>query len=239
MYGYAFSPAWRPRAFQTFDGLGGFKPAELVLQGNVAVPRFDGYVEGSDGTWSKAANPSSAGSGQLDFFVYLQDTSHPALHPIAVLAGVFSPGWSGCASEKYGNVGFDYANGVWFGASGYCNTDISTVRYTAGTTASSIFDNLVFYRIHYTPQNLTNLITRINGGQCTAGVGNSCQCVPGSTCPQVGYSTDPSAYVVQYTGVIAETSLCDATGCGTQLQDRRIGMSVHAQGISAYHYTSP
>ncbi len=237
MFGYSWGPN-APRAFSAFTGVT-FQPADLVLQSDIAVPAWAGAIR--DPALHLVSDPSTVGSAQFDFFVYLQDTLHPNLHPIALITGLFAPGWTGCASENgYANVGYDYASGVWFASHGVCKTDVSTVGYTAGFTTGSTFSALTFYRIHYTPANLTALINRIKSMQCTPNVNNSCNCAtPGVQCPNNQYSTDPNDYVVQYAGVIAETALCGPTGCGTTQTDREIAVATRATGFSVYHYVGP
>ena len=235
MYGYAWASDYEPYAFKHLSGGNFWAPNDLVLQGLAAVPAlqtFAGNYVNGNWTWTPTPDFNDLGnfngSGQLDFFAYLEDTTHPDLHPIAILAQIFGNGPTfDCARNRNGVVDFDYAQGVWFGATGIgaaaiCDTDISTMRYTGGYTTNSLSSALTFYRIHYTPQNWANLIARINARQCQPGVSNSCQdshspnctvngcppCQPGVSCPQVGYSTDPNAYKLRYVGMIAETAPC-------------------------------
>jgi hypothetical protein len=244
MYGYAWSPANRPFAFRQLIG-GNWLASDLVLQGLLAVPALQTY-DGTfaNGTWSFAPVAdvndfnTFSGSGQLDFFAYIQDTSHPDMAPIALIAQVYGNGPADAFSCQ-SLVRKDYPGGVWFGASTLCTTDISTLNYTGGFTSNRLSPDLAFYRIHYTATNLVNLINRINAG-CT------------SDC----YSTDPNAYTLQYMGVIAETAPCAHSGsgaslritCSTNLRDRnqtnyipnkdgQIGMAVKISRISAYAYT--
>src|SRR5258708_23962148 len=83
-YGYAWGPGWRPWAFQKLGALGSWKPADLVLQGSISVPVFVSYVIRPDGSWIMPPDPTTAGSGQLNLFAYLEDASNPSLHPIAI-----------------------------------------------------------------------------------------------------------------------------------------------------------
>ncbi|HMG12111.1 MAG TPA: hypothetical protein VK571_02970 [Gemmatimonadaceae bacterium] len=251
MYGYAWGAGNRPYAFKQLIA-GNWVPSDLVLQGLLAVPALQTY-EGtlSNGTWSWASVSdinnlnTFSGSGQLDFFAYIQDTSHPSLHPIALIAGVYGNGPSSnfqCATPPAtGNIGMDYPTGVWFGSTAICNTDISTANYTGGFTSNTLSPNLTFYRIHYTTKNLRNLVSRINAS---------------TNCKSVNcYSSDPSVYTVQYIGVIAETEPCTHTigspvviHCSTNLRDPnqggylpnkdgQIGMVAKISGVSAYAYT--
>lgn len=248
MYGYAWSAPNRPYAFRRPRG-GSWVASDLVLQGLLAVPAlqtFDGTFE--HGAWSFApvadvdALDTFSGSAQLDFFAYIADSSHPALKPIALIAQVYSNGpaeFFRCADNALGAVRKDYADGIWFGATPLCSTDISSVEYTAGYTSNVLSPELTFYRVHYTPDNLRHLIARINGPDCR------------TNC----YAADPNAYVLQYMGVIAEIAPCAHRGsvaggdlaitCDTNLRDTtqpgyiankdgQIGMAVRARGISAY-----
>jgi hypothetical protein len=222
-------------------------------------------IEQGDGSYaySQVINLSDTsayqtyGTANVAFFVYLADTSHPSLHPIGVLASAFNNGYcTNCSCELEGTsafVGFDYATGAWFGSQSLCTTDVATVRYTSPTAQAS-FVGQRFFRIHITPQNLTNLVNRINTLDCFASIGaGSCGCVPGASCPQNGYSSNPANYKVQYVGIIAESSLCDKNGanvfCSTNLrdssqggynpgQDSNLSFALHATGVSAFWYTS-
>jgi hypothetical protein len=249
MYGYAWAPGNRPYAFKQRIG-GNWVPSDLVLQGWMAVPALQTY-EGtlSNGRWSWAPVAdindvnTFSGSGQLDFFAYIQDTSHPSLHPIALIAGVYVNGPDfDCSAHTTASIGTDYPTGVWFASTGICNTDISTVVYTGGFTSNTLSANLNFYRIHYTTTNLRNLVSRINAS---------------TRCKSVNcYSTDPSVYAVQYIGAIAETAPCTHIGiapdvqvhCSTNLRDpnqsgyvankdAQIGMAAKISYVSAYAYT--
>jgi hypothetical protein len=234
MYGYAWSPARRPHAFQQIHWWG-VGPAELVVQGTLAVPGFDGFNQNPNGTWSAATNMNdvmSFGSGQYALFVYIRDTAHPLLHPIALLATAFANGIGlgqyTCPADGKGAIGSDYANGVWYANTGFCTSDVATIRYTGGFTQGSPFAAPTFYRVHYTPQNLINLVNRINASSC------------GSSCPQTGYSVLPSDYVVEYAGVIAEVSPCDKTaGCQTTVTDNNVGLAVKASNVGVFTYTNP
>ena len=252
MYGYAWNTASGPFAFKHLF-LGSFIPNELVLQGNLAVPAMQGFTgtKQPDGTYAWApvadinADPLSFGSAQYDLFAYLQDSAHPNLHPIAVVIGAYGNGSPAFQCPSTGNVFWDYPQGVWATSTGFCTTDISTVRSTVGHTTNQLFLTPTMYRIHLTPQNWTNLISRINNLQCTAGQSNSCltpshlPCLPGSTCPQIGYSTDPNDYRLQYMGVIAEVALCDhANGCSTNIPDSQVGFAVNASQVKAFSYTT-
>ena len=263
MYGYAWSPANQPLAFETVRN-GVNESAELVIQSDLEVPVLNGWsgVEQPDGSYTytpvtNLANYETYGTANLSFFVYLADTSHTSLHPIGILAAPFDNGYCGnCSCEIEGSeafVGWDYPAGAWFGSADLCTTDVTTVRYTGSTTRTSPFTGEQFFRIHITPQNLVNLVNRINAQQCQAGMTGSCNCTPGSTCPQNGYSTNPNVYKIQYVGIIAESSLCDEHGsnvhCSTDLrdpsepgynpgQDSNLSFALHATGVSAFWYTS-
>jgi hypothetical protein len=245
MYGYAWSSANRPAAFQYLStvGCGGlpvcWKPAELVLQAYVAVPQTTVWTL-NGGSWVQFTDRNhwyNAGTGQVSLFAYIRDASNPSLHPIGMLAGVY--GWGPdvppCPSPATGGLGWDYADGAWFSSNGFCTSDTATVRYTQATSQAVPFAQ-GFFRMHYTPQNLTNLINRINGLQCTAGQSNSCNCQPGVSCPQTGYSSNPNNYVVEYFGVLGETIACENAACSTSFTDRQVQMAVQASSVGAWSY---
>jgi hypothetical protein len=245
MYGYAWAPAAQPYAFQTLGSLGFWRPADLVLQGSIAVPDFVAYVINPDGSWTIPPDPTSAGTGQLELFAYLADASHPSLHPIAMLAAVYIQGWAGCEDpdpnidRHHGTLGRDYGKGVWFSASGLCDTDTQSVDAATSPTTNATSMNLEFYRVHFTPAKWSALMTRINRYQCTAGSDHTCPCESTHDCPATGYSTNPADYRLQYMGVIAETSLRNGNVFGTDVPNRQVGMSAHMQNVAAFHYTSP
>lgn len=245
MYGYAWGPGHRPYAFRQLL-LGRWVRSDLVLQGLLAVPAlqtFDGTFSNGNWSWPPVADINDlqtfSGSGQFDFFAYIEDTNHPGLRPIALIAAVYGNG-PAHNFDCHSIVRMDYPNGIWFGATPICSTDISTVNYTAGFSTNQLFSDLTFYRIHYTAQNLVNLINRINGPDCSA----NC------------YSTDPDAYVVQYAGVIVEAAPCAHSGSGATLnvncstnpqdpnqenyipnKDGQIGIAVKASRVSVYAYS--
>jgi hypothetical protein len=254
MYGYAWSSGNRPYAFQYLSTIncGGlltcWKPAELMLQGLISVPQTTAW-QFVNGAWTQFTNRNlwqEAGTAQVSLFAYVRDLSHPSLHAIGLLAEVY--GWgpdsgTGCGtgSPPPGIVNFDYAGGGWYTGNNLCTTTTSTLRYTEATTQAAPFSNRPLFRVHYTPQNLTNLVNRINNLQCSDG-SLPCNCTPGVSCPQIGYSTNPANYVVEYFGVLAETLTCNydanfQTGaCSTGLTDRQVIMAGEiAAGAYSYH----
>ncbi len=267
MYGYAWAPSALPYAFRTVRD-GAVVPAELVIQADLGVPLLVGWSGAQQSDGSYAFTPvadtkaiSTYGSATLAFFVYLADTAHPLLHPIVILAAPFDNGYSDCASWVQGPnafMSYDYGVnaqelGVWFASDWLCNSDVTTVRYTSPTQGFP-YQGQGFFRVHVTPQNLVNFIHRINAQQCQAGTNDSCGgCVPGQTCPSIGYSTNPNDYKIRYVGIIAEVALCDTNGtnvhCSTNLrdatqpgynpgQDSNLSFGLNANGVAAYHYTA-
>jgi hypothetical protein len=226
MYGYAWSPANRPLAFAS--------NADLVLQADLAVPTFRSW--GFNGaSWVEAA-PGATGTyadGQIDLFAYLEDVTHPALHPIAV---VFVA-WGNRASAACGAtgfVGFDYPTGVWFGSSNMCSTDLGT--HVFGTpTQSATFSGQTFFRMHITPANWVAIINRINAaGPMAADLG--VRCTPGTSCPGIGYSTNPADYRLQYAGVIAEVVLLENGAPNNLSTIRQLQMGAHVWDTGVYQY---
>ncbi|WP_163869896.1 hypothetical protein [Myxococcus eversor] len=254
MYGYAWSPPNRPRAFNRLKWVGELPvrvPTELVLQGTMAVPVVTGWNQAhASAPWNAISNPSgptdvfNSGAAQLSMFAYLRDTSHPTLRPIGVLGGVYANNAVPPCPSSWGNIGYDYPAGAWFTGNGLCNTDLSTVRYTGALTTNSLFSDLRFFRMHVTRQNLVNLINRINGQACRIGgkgpIPDTCICHGPEDCPPTGYSTNPDDYVVEYTGVLGEIVQCHQTPtvtCNTTLTDRQISMAARIQGFGAFAYT--
>jgi hypothetical protein len=223
MYGYAFGPGHRPLAFVADDGM----PAQLVLQSLMAVPEFGAWQ--FDGTsWQQAPyGDRLTGDGQLDLFAYLEDQTHPALHPIALVVVAFGNRMGPCAPDgSPGSVSADYPGGVWFGASGICTTDITTRVYST-PTQTQLFSDERFFRIHITPANWQTLIARINAAGAA--------CSPG-TCPASGYSTDPSQYRLQYAGVIQEIALLENGAPNNASAIRQVSMGSHVNGVGIYRY---
>lgn len=227
MYGYAWAPQNRPKAFLW----GSNTPAELVLQGDLALPGVDGYMKDSNDSWVQVQDVNAIPLQvviQYNLFAYIRDISHPNLHPIALLAGVYGNGdpVTGC---RY-HLGYDYSDGVWYiGTTIYdpskCSTPYSTVRYTEGYSTNVPFATPKFYRIHFTRSNLLNIVNDINSQVCS------------SSCPDNGYSTDPDDYVLDYYGVILETTVCHSVVvCGTQLADRQVAAVARAQYVAAFSY---
>jgi hypothetical protein len=223
MYGYAWSAAKRPLAFIADDGM----PAHLVLQSLMAVPWFAAWqLNGS--TWTQVPyGDTLTGDGQLDLFAYLEDETHPSLHPIALVVVGWGNRMGPCgAAGSPGFVGYDYPGGVWFGAAGICTTDITTHIY--GTlTQNQLFSDERFFRIHITPANWQTLISRINaqGASCAVGA-----------CPASGYSTDISHYRLQYAGVIQEIALLENGSPKNESTIRQVSMGSHVNGVGIYRY---
>jgi|SRR5450631_2963664 hypothetical protein len=210
IWGYSWPTGSQPHPF--VDGSG--NPAELVLQGNLGVATYGTYGSGTN-------------YGQASFFAYVRDTTHPSLHPIAIIANAYISNWMATYATD-GDVWYDYSdndssaiasanpawypsgasgNGVWF-ASGPISTTYTnpyvTTRYSQGSNdgpLNPIYSTnpaFPFWRAHITQTNLTNAITNING----LGMG----CSPPS-CPSAGYSSNPADYVLEYAGVIMEVRL--------------------------------
>jgi len=288
MYGYAWSnPPYAFKALKTNpSGVFYWVSSDLVLQGKLAVPQIGAYrgvLTNGTWQWSNANIRQSWTYGTIGYslFAYIVDTTHPNLHPIAILATAYINGSQtsdvACANWSFGNIAFDYAPpvspngtfGVWFASVPFCTTDISTADPTSAASTVDTSANLAFYRIHITPGNLTAIVNRINGLHCGGGTGqgtckeqgveNPPDCVPGSTCPANGYSTDPSVYKVQYVGVLGEIGPCDDpptdtahnhVSCSTNLQypgnfhynpnqDSNVGAAFRASNVAAYSYTVP
>ena len=253
MWGYAWSAANQPHAFQR----NGF-PADLVLQANLALVTYL--------PWPKAGSNVNDITGQYCFFAYVRDTSQPRLHPIAIIASAYLSNWD-AAYAMNGYVGYDYGEadtqsaaasfpawfvpaqaggGVWF-ASGpisnaYKSNPFITTIYSTGSNdapMSAIIDAdapLVFWRAHITPTNLVNIVDAINASAC-AGPPN---------CPEKGYSSNPASYVLEYAGVIAELRFSDLTSgsydksptvwiVGDAKKDQG-ALGVRVNGFSVYQY---
>ena len=223
MYGYAWSPSQRPAVFSN--------GSDLVVQALLAVPTFDSWAF-TAGNWVQApsSNTGLYGDGQLDLFFYMEDRAHPTLPPIAVVNVAWGNRYGGCSPTGF--VGFDYAQGVWFGSSGICTTDISTHLYGA-LSQTAVFPNEQFFRIHITRANWVNLINRINAAGPTS---STIQCTPGTTCPMNGYSINPDDYRLQYAGVIAEVVLLENGSPNNTSAIRQITMGANIHGVGIYQY---
>lgn len=223
MFGYAWSPSQRPAPFSN--------GSDLVVQAELAVPTFDswGFVAGN---WAQApANDTGLyADGQLDLFFYLEDRAHPTLPPIAVVNVAWGNRFGGCTPQGF--VGFDYPQGVWFGASGICTTDISTHLYSAPTQTAT-FSAPQFFRIHITRANWVNLINRINAA---GPVSSTITCTPGVSCPMNGYSTNPDDYRLQYAGVIGEAVLLENGSPANTSTIRQLTMGATIRGVGIYQY---
>lgn len=228
MYGYAWSPEKRPKAFLWGSGI----PAELVLQGNLAMPLVQGYIEQPDGSWSAVADLNAQPmevSIQYNLFAYIRDGSHPDLPPIALLAGVYGNGGAieGCRHH----LGYDYPEGVWFVGTTIhdpeqCTTPYSTVRGPTAYSTNKPFSESSFYRIHFSRSNLRQIVRDINAHGCDG------------VCPDRGYSVDPDDYLLDYYGVILETTVCDLPdmGCSTSLPNRQVVAAARARAVLAFSY---
>jgi hypothetical protein len=215
MYGYSWAGGSRTRPFVK-DG----QPTHLMLQGNVGVSTY------APVNTSGVSDPSAA-SGQVGFFAYLRDTTHPSLPPIAILAMTHLNGTVG-STWGAGDAAFDYTNydttraataypnwlagqtgdGVWFGAgpimatAGNQSAFVSTYYTEGQTTGFGPMDlngspPMPFFRAHIRPQDWVNLVTAIQSHPCVAPRG----------CPPRGYSLNAADYELEYAGLIAETTL--------------------------------
>lgn len=232
MYGYSWSTANRPRAFvHTFSvyPVTYNVPSELVIQANIKVP-FVGVWAGTPHinptTWTSYTGSSQItyGSVQNDLFVYLADTTHPNLHPIAVLAGTMLNQSASCRVAG-SPVAQDYPGGVWFGGSIMCTNDIMTLR-TGAQTAFAPFSDSRLFRIHITRDNMVNLVNLINANGCK---------------PANCYSTNPDDYVVNYAGVISEAALIapddhGVVGVNNDALDRQVSMATGIQNVGIFWY---
>lgn len=209
LWGYAWANSVNP--FRGADG----KPTELVVQGEIAVPLF--YYVKKQGTGVPVA--------QIVMFAMLRDITNPSLHAIAVMGTAFDSGWGatmsydGYLAYDFGNSAIDQArtsypqwypgasaNGVWFtsqpigGNYPYMRTRYSTLPSGPVAQRSDLSAPLQFFRYHISPKNLLNVVNGINAHPCSGP----------PQCPAKGYSTNPDHYVVEYAGVIAETTLGEA-----------------------------
>ena len=204
MYGYAWSPANQPKAFQQ----AGQVSAELVLQANIAMT----------GWQPTPGNQLDAGA-YIAFFVYLRDTKHN-LPSFGVLATTHGTGNQASYMAKGFWPSVDYCNsltstpidcGGWFVSapispgggesppSNPANKKWITVRYSTPTQvyASPFFSSSTasnFFRAHITATNLKNMVQQFNNLSISCG---------GLVCPR-GYSEEPADYVVEYAGIIFE-----------------------------------
>ncbi|MEO6758499.1 MAG: hypothetical protein ABIO24_03525, partial [Saprospiraceae bacterium] len=252
MWGYAWSKSQQVRPFAK-NG----QPTDLVLQANIAVPWFaPRHVSGTNNVIS----------AQVAFYAYLRDTTHPDLHPIAILASTHDN--DSAAGTTNGFVGFDYSDamtreavalyplwftapeagqgaGVWFAggpiragsASPYVTTMYSGGQLTKPLTPQGT--PMEFWRAHVTPQNLINSINAIETTGCYKAQFKGVL----FDCPARGYSKNPADYALEYAGVIAEVVLLDNR---FDISDRywtvgdsnkdQVSLGVHVQGFGVYRY---
>jgi len=146
MWGYAWSSVHQPHPF--VDSLG--QPAELVLQSNLGIATYL--------PWPKAGSDVNNIHVDVTFFAYVQDTTHPNKHPIAIIGRLgASDADSTCPIPsslpcyyRDGFLGFDYndaatqlavtsypawfapgqtGNGVWFGSGPISTASTNTNPY--------------------------------------------------------------------------------------------------------------
>jgi hypothetical protein len=99
MLGYWFSPSLRVSPFKK-NGL----DTDLVLQANIAVPNFNRV---------RNTTRTEALAGQVGFFAYLRDTTHPASPPIAIIASTHMSNMSLLPGYlQRGSVGYDYSGAM-------------------------------------------------------------------------------------------------------------------------------
>jgi len=224
MWGYAWGMSSQPHPFVDSTG----KAAELVLQSNLGVA-----------TWLPVAAPGSNINNMrvdLTFFAYILDTTHPSLHPIAIIARAGSVNVdttcppSGPCYYRDGFVGYDYSdsmtqtaaaqyptwfapgqtgNGVWF-ASGPISTASTNTNPYITTRYTQGVDSSIPYGNNSNPPMLFYRahITQSNVVAMINAI-NSSACLGPPNCPAKGYSTDPRNYVLQYAGVASEVSLAN------------------------------
>ena len=269
MWGYSWSAGNRISPFVK-DGV----PTDLVLQANIAVPTYGPRIPSNDPDFNH-----TAGTGQVGMYAYLKDTTpgHENLPPIAVLAMTHLSGYEP-AFNTDGYFAFDYSDAdtsfartnypawfaqnqagseVWF-ASDPINTGSSqpyvTTGYTQGnlnSTLAPVYDPNVampFWRGHITLANLLNIVNRINTNSC-GGPPNCPPKVPSSN--GCGYSVNPAAYVLEYAGIIAETTIAgdhirkvgvnkyDQSPSNWTINDalkNQVAIAVKANGFGVYRY---
>lgn len=255
MWGYAWSEPNRVHPFIE-NGV----ETELVLQANIAMPIYSP---------TNNAGSTAKITGQIGMYAYLRDArpdhEYLNLHPIVMMAFSHISNLDKDDNGSYpyltkGLMAYDYSdsdtiaantsswpqqhgNGVWFssGAIG-SNSPYLTTRYTEGTlsqptppTSNRINPPMPFWRAHITPDNLRNLVNAINAVP-------PCPVVPDCH-PDTGYSTDPSDYVLEYAGIIAEAvlmqELYDNSPSDWVLGDSQkdqVSLAVQAYGFSVYRY---
>jgi hypothetical protein len=283
MFGYSFSSP--PAAF-TYNGVA----TDLVLQANIAVPwLYRRKGTNPDGTGTAHAGPlPSAQVGLFAYLQDVSDPSSVRV-PIVIIGQTHMTNLigidpnTGLADYTYllhgGGGGRDYTdadtlaahnsgpNGSYWvpqtSGSGVCfvsapissQNDQSSVTkvFSDGDLSSNLSDvnnlnaSLTFWRAHITPANLSHVVGLINSSDCPMK-------------PALGYSTDPSKWVLLYAGVIAEATPLDQlydisrsnwTGSPT-LPDGvtpnpskwadygkdQVSFGVHIQSPGIYRYTS-
>lgn len=220
MFGYKFSLSTRPF---THDGSPTGSPSDLIVQSNIVVPHFWKFKSTSTPTGENTDIVAHVG-----IFAYLRDLSHFGYPPIAVSGFAYM---SDLTSNylAFGMNAWDYTASAtdaarasypyWFQNSapsldGVCfvSAPISTlnnhrwVTYDAGIGQGDLTMPLPtrwqglgtpdeFWRMRVTPENITNIANDIDSG----GMFGRCPMQPPG-----GYSRNPSDWVLEYAGVIAE-----------------------------------
>jgi len=185
MYGYKYVKGTEPSAF-TFSRF----LTPLIISAELAVP----YVNAQ----KYSTTPSIVPVGQAALYVYLRDISNPHLHPIALVSLTHETR----SYEATQGVSCDYKDGVYFAygdnnSGEYFAYDSKGVQghITTGDYFENVNQPLLQHRMKITPKNFLNTLSKINSGI--------------ANCPQDGYSTNLRNYVVEYYGVIMETTIHD------------------------------
>lgn len=222
MWGYAWTVNSMPRPFVK-NGI----PTHLVLQGSGLVALYRPTLANQHGSPNR-----NAAAGQLSFFAYLVDTVHPALRPLAIIAGIFDSEWTAGYAQA-GAVGQDYnssviasykaaypgtpnppgwwqnadtADGVWFASAPISKTatqDLIDTYYTDGEENSAL--QPIDYAGSPPPMQFFRAhVTPTNMVNIINRINGQNGC---STTPTKCYSTTPGDYALQYAGVIAEARI--------------------------------
>lgn len=215
MFGYQWGSGQEPRPFYTFVA-GQLIQTDLVVQSVIASTLYGPYTP---------SGPNRA-FGQIALFAYLIDTTHPNLHPIALVAQTHDSQ----NANNYGFISCDYPTGVWFASGDTTNSTAYMTQdpYSANSKLLTAVHNpsalAEFYWMRISNANMTNIANAINSSPL------------GGVCPARGYSTNPYDYVLKYGGIITEVFI-EGDVTSSTLNDpsiAQVSLGLNFSGVSMY-----
>jgi hypothetical protein len=203
-----------PKAFYYTDSNGVERENDLAVQGMAGVGFFH-----TEHVNLKTRKPG----GQVSLMLSLTVASRPDLTPIVLVAALFDSFPDAIRPNPDGFVGCDFGpaddptgkGGVWFTGTYLTPENVdpySDVVYTGSYTQKLMpkddrHAQAEFFRIHYTPEHIRKLISKINSMDV------------GSACPKNGYPTDLHDYRLHTIGIITEVLTFEESKEGGSLGD--------------------